>query len=155
MASMSPKVIFIILNAFIGHKLGPKPMLITALIIAIKLFIFSAIMTQVNTDEWQVEFLGITLCSVFMINSMVAINQGGLSGLAGKFPPKYMGAVVQGQGLGGIFACAINIIILSLGTGNVDAAFYDFLLSFIFLTLALISFVILTRSDFYDVSFQS
>ena len=83
---------------------------------------------------------------------MVAINQGGLSGLAGKFPASYMGAVVQGQGLGGIFASAINIIILSLGTSHVDAAFYDFLASFIFLTLALIAFITLTKSEFYEVS---
>ena len=149
MASMAPKLIFIFLNAFFGHKISHKPMLITSMVIAILLFVFSDIMTQVNTDEWQVEFLGITLCSVFIINAMVAINQGGLSGLAGMFPSEYMGAVVQGQGLGGIFACASNIIILSLGTDHVGAAFYDFLLSLLFLTLALIAFVILTKSDFY------
>ena len=153
MASMAPKVIFIFLNAFIGHKLSPKLMLITALVIAILLFVFSSVMTQVDTDDWQVEFLGITLCSVFCINAMVAINQGGLSGLAGKFPPTYTGAVMQGQGLGGIFASAINISILSLGTSHVDAAFYDFLASFVFLTLALIAFIALTKSEFYEVRF--
>ena len=36
--------------------------------------------------------------------------QGGLSGLAGKFPPSYMGAVVQGQALGGIFAAGSNVV---------------------------------------------
>ena len=122
MASMAPKLIFIFLNAFFGHKISHKPMLITSMVIAILLFVFSDIMTQVSTDEWQVEFLSITLCSVFIINAMVAINQGGLSGLAGMFPSEYMGAVVQGQGLGGIFACASNIIILSLGTDHVGAA---------------------------------
>ena len=54
MASMAPKVIFIFLNAFIGHKLSPKLMLITALVIAILLFVFSSVMTQVDTDEWQI-----------------------------------------------------------------------------------------------------
>lgn len=38
--------------------------------------------------------------------------QGGLSGLAGKFPPSYMGAVVQGQALGGIFAAGSNVVSL-------------------------------------------
>lgn len=76
--------------------------------------------------------------------------QGGLSGLAGKFPPNYMGAVVQGQALGGIFAAASNVIILSFGANDVDAAFYDFLIAVIFLVSALIAFIVLTRSEFYQ-----
>ena len=70
--------------------------------------------------------------------------------MAGKFPPNYMGAVVQGQALGGIFAAASNVIILSFGADDVAAAFYDFLIAVIFLVSALIAFIFLTRSEFYQ-----
>ena len=67
-------------------------------------------MTKVDTDTWQIGFMGVTLFTVVIINIAVAIFQGGLSGLAGKFPPSYMGAVVQGQALGGIFAAGSNVV---------------------------------------------
>ena len=63
-----------------------------------------------------------------------------MSGLAGKFPPAYMGAVVQGQALGGIFAAASNVIMLSSGS-SVNAAFADFLVAVVFMVAALIAFV--------------
>ena len=167
---MIPNVIFLFLNAFIGHKFRSQPRLLAALVIIILLFTFSDVMTQVNTDTWQYEFLVVTLFTVVVINIMVAIFQvsfpisylagfkylfkrlfqGGLSGLAGKFPPSYMGAVVQGQALGGIFAAATNVIMIACGASAVSAAFPDFLIAVIFLISALVAFVILTRTEFYQ-----
>lgn len=149
-ASMIPNVLFLFLNAFIGHKFRSQPRLLTALILIIVLFIFSDVMTKVNTDDWQYEFLAVTLFTVVLINIMVAIFQGGLSGLAGKFPPSYMGAVVQGQALGGIFAAATNVIVIACGAKPVPAAFADFLIAVIFLMTALVAFIILTKTDFYQ-----
>ena len=71
--------------------------------------------------------------------------------MAGKFPPSYTGAVVQGQGLGGIFATATNVIILFFGISNIDAAFYNFIIAVIFLTIALLAYIATTRSKFYQV----
>ena len=61
-----------------------------------------------------------------------------------------MGAVVQGQALGGIFAAASNVAMLALGQGAVTAAFADFLIAVIFLVTALIAFIILTKTEFYQ-----
>merc|ERR1711862_1006698 len=94
-SSMIPNVLFLFINAFLGHKFRSQPRLLTALILIILLFIFSDIMTKVNSDDWQIEFMAVTLFTVVLINIMVAVFQGGLSGLAGKFPPSYMGAVVR------------------------------------------------------------
>ena len=100
-------------------------------------------MNQINTDAWQFEFFVTTIIAVIIVNSTMAINQvfnhlngilrqnysiylqGGLFGLAGKFPFSYTGAVVQGQGLAGIFVTATNVIILTFGINKVDAAFYN------------------------------
>merc|ERR1711993_123931 len=111
---MIPNVLFLKLNAIYGHRFRSQPRLLAALVI---LFIFSDVMTKVDTDDWQTEFMGLTLFTVVINNVMVAIFQGGLSGLAGKFPPIYMGAVVQGQALGGIFAAASNVAMLAVGEG--------------------------------------
>ena len=62
-----------------------------------------------------------------------------------------MGAVVQGQAVGGIFAAASNVIMLALGADDVDAAFWDFLIAIIFLATALVAFIVLTKSEFYQV----
>ena len=64
--------------------------------------------------------------------------------LAGKLPFSYTGAVMQGQGLGGIFATATNVIILTFGINKVDAAFYNFFSAVVFL----IAFVGMTQSKF-------
>ena len=74
-ASMIPNVTFLLLNAFIGHKIRAFPRLMTALVIIILTFIFSTVMTKVDTDGWQYTFLGVTLASVVVINIMVAIFQ--------------------------------------------------------------------------------
>jgi len=56
-----------------------------------------------------------------------AIFQGGVFGLAGKFPAEYINAMVSGQALGGIFASLSNIISIALGASAVQSAFLYFL----------------------------
>ena len=74
-ASMYPKVAFLIFNAIIGHKLNSNALILTSYIISIGLFIFCDVMTQINTDAWQFEFFVTTMTSVVILNSMMAINQ--------------------------------------------------------------------------------
>ena len=45
------------------------------MISVIVLFIFSDVMTKFNTDEWQYQFLGITLFTVVLNGTMTAIFQ--------------------------------------------------------------------------------
>jgi len=40
-------------------------------------------------------------------------------GTIGKFPAEYMGALVQGQALGGIIAVGVNILMLAFGMDDV------------------------------------
>ena len=61
-----------------------------------------------------------------------------------------MGAVVQGQALGGIFAATSNVVMLACGADDVSAAFYNFLIAVIFLISALVAFIVLTRTEFFQ-----
>ena len=70
-------------------------------------------------------------------------------GVAGKFPPKYIGFVFSGQAIGGIFASVTNVVVMLLGASQVNAAFYCFLIAVIFLAFSLAFFVILSRTEFF------
>jgi equilibrative nucleoside transporter 1/2/3 len=148
-ASMVPNVTFLILNGVFGHRFKTQPRLLASLILVIILFIFTSVMVQIDTDAWQSYFLYLTLASVVIININSAIFQGGILGVAGKFPPAYMGAVFSGQALGGIFASGTNVVVLALGATPTQAAFFCFVLSVIFLGTALVAYMVATRSDFY------
>ena len=74
-SSMVPNVLFLFINAFFGHKFKYEPRLLFAMISVTILFIFSDVMTKVNTDDWQYQFLGITLFTVVLNGTMTAIFQ--------------------------------------------------------------------------------
>ena len=99
----------------------------------------------VDTDTWQHEFLIVTLVSVVFININAAIFQGGILGVAGKFPPAYMGAVFSGQAVGGIFASGCNVVFLALGASASQSGFFCFLTSVLFLLTALVAYGVATR----------
>merc|ERR1719228_3071565 len=92
----------------------------------------------------------ITLVSVVVININAAIFQGGILGVAGKFPPAYMGAVFSGQAVGGIFASGTNVVVLALGATATQSVFFCFVLSVVFLVTALMAYAVATRTDFYQ-----
>ena len=144
-ASMVPNVTFLILNAFFGHRLKTQPRLVISLIFVILMFTFTSVMVQVDTDTWQHTFLIVTLISVVFININAAIFQGGILGVAGKFPPAYMGAVFSGQAVGGIFASGCNVVFLALGASASQSGFFCFLTSVVFLLTALVAYGVATR----------
>merc|ERR1719391_51011 len=148
-ASMVPNVTFLILNGIFGHRFKTQPRLLASLVLVILLFIFTSVMVQVDTDSWQSAFMYLTLGSVVLININAAIFQGGILGVAGRFPPAYMGAVFSGQAVGGIFASGTNVVVLALGATPVQSAFFCFVLSVVFLVTALIAYAVCTRTEFY------
>ena len=97
MAICIPNVIFLQLNTMFGHKIKAKPRVLSVLAINILLFIFLLTMTKINTDNWQHEFMIVTLSTVTILSVMEAVLEGAVYGVVGRFPPEYIGAVVQGK----------------------------------------------------------
>ena len=97
MAICIPNVIFLQLNTMFGHKIKAKPRVLSVLAINILLFIFLLTMTKINTDNWQYEFMIVTLSTVTILSVMEAVLEGAVYGVVGRFPPEYIGAVVQGK----------------------------------------------------------
>merc|ERR1719219_3250131 len=107
-------------------------------------------MTKVETDSWQNGFWIFTIVTIVIVNINSAIFQGGLLGLAGKFPPQYMGIVFGGQAIGGIFASVSNVVVILMGVQPANAAFFCFLIAVVFLASALLCFIVATRSEFFQ-----
>ena len=81
------------------------------------------------------------------MNSVVgSVFQGGICGLAGKFPSQYISAVISGQALGGIFASVANIVSIALGASPIQSAFLYFLAADVTLIVALALYLVLSSS---------
>jgi equilibrative nucleoside transporter 1/2/3 len=74
------------------------------------------------------------------------VLQGGLLGIVGCFPHRYITAVVGGQALGGVFAALANIISLVIGASPASSALAYFLIADIELALALAAYLALSSS---------
>lgn len=75
-----------------------------------------------------------------------AVFQGGLFGVAGMFPEKYMTAVVAGQALGGVFASGARIVSLSVGAQDANAAFIYFMIAVIVMILTLLAYLYMSKT---------
>jgi hypothetical protein len=88
---------------------------------------------------------------VFKYHYFVSSATGGLLGVAGRFPPMYMGGVFAGQALGGIFASVTNVVMFALGADPVWGAFFCFLVAVLFLFSALVAYLAVAKTEFYQV----
>ena len=86
-------------------------------------------LAKTNSDLWQNTFLYVVLTLVVLINMFAAIFQGGVFGVAGKFPPKYMGSAMAGQAFGGVFPAIVDIIIVAMNIEEQNIGFACFLIA--------------------------
>ena len=118
-ASNIPNATFVILNVIYGQRFRLNVRIMGSLTVMATLFIGVLIMTRIDSDPWQEWFLASTLLIVVFLNICTAVFQGGLVGVAGKFPAKYMGGMMAGQALGGIFPALVNIAVIALKVSSV------------------------------------
>ncbi|XP_042233130.1 equilibrative nucleoside transporter 1-like isoform X2 [Homarus americanus] len=147
--SQIPNFFFLFINALFSHKIPQRLRLLVSLTLMIIFFSLTTMLTQINTDEWQVGFFILTIIIIILINGSGAIFQGGLFGVAGMFPEKYMTAVVSGQALGGVFASGARIISLSVGAKDETAAFIYFMIAVGVMILTLAAYLYMSKTEFY------
>ncbi|KAK2707873.1 equilibrative nucleoside transporter 1-like [Artemia franciscana] len=144
-----PSMIVLFVHGFYGYKVPGKIRIIGGITSVIIIFIVTTALVKINTDPWQDKFFIVTLISVALMNGLGAIFQGGLIGLVGKFPPRYMGAVLGGQGLAGLFAASADIVSIALEADPTQSAFLYFLVADITLVAALISYISISQTTFF------
>ena len=148
-ASNIPNALFVILNALYGQRFALRRRITLSLSGVIVLFIGVTALAQTNSDQWQTTFLIVILTLVVLVNVHTAVYQGAVFGVAGKFPPQFMGAAMAGQAVGGIFPAVVDIVITSLNVQEKDIGFWCFLIATGVLMVSLLLFLYSSRTAFF------
>lgn len=147
-AAMVPNVLMFLLNTLFKHKVPLQVRMITSVCIMTLCFVLTTVLVVIDTKKWTTDFFYITIGTIILINMSSAIYQGGLFGVCGMMPPKYTGAVMTGQGVGGTFAALASIFSLLGGKDAVSSGFGYFMSAAVVLTLCLITYMMLNRLKF-------
>jgi len=148
---------------FISVKFGPKLSFGGRIIFGflIDLLILCAVPVLVPNFSRELSFR-LLLVLVFVTGGAGAILSGGVMGLAAIFPPKYIGAVMSGNGVAGIISILIRIITkVSLkGTPRDNALSADiyFGLAGLTMLICIVAYIALTRvpySKYYITNFEN
>ncbi|TRY69151.1 hypothetical protein TCAL_02182 [Tigriopus californicus] len=148
-ASNIPNAMFVILNALVGQNFQLKYRIFVSLGLVIGFFGIVLVFSETNSDDWQKEFMVLILILVVLINCCSAIFQGGVFGVAGKFPPKYMGSIMAGQAMGGVFPALVDIVVISANVQAKDTGFACFLIATLCLIASFVSFAWVRRTKFF------
>ena len=149
-ASNIPNAIFVIMNAIYGSQFSSRKRINLSNLFIILLFMIITGLAATNSDLWQEIFLYLILTLVVVISACASVFTGSVFGLAGKFPPKYMGGAMLGQAVGGIFPAVAVIIILALNIEEQEVGFACFLIATSFLVLGMVAFNYANRSKFFQ-----
>uniref|UniRef100_A0A8C8C9X0 Uncharacterized protein n=1 Tax=Oncorhynchus tshawytscha TaxID=74940 RepID=A0A8C8C9X0_ONCTS len=142
-----PVLIFTCLNSVLHHRIPQKFRIMGSLAVILVLFLITAI--AVKIDMAAGPFFTLTMIKIVIINSFGAILQGSLFGMAGLLPAKYTTPIMSGQGLAGTFAAFSMICAIASGSALNDVAFGYFLTACVVIILAIMSYAILPKLEFY------
>jgi len=146
---MIPTVTVPFINAAVGHRFKTTPRLIVSLVVLTALLSFHLAMASIDTDGWQRIFLFVTLFTVFLFGTFIAVFISGFTGIAGCFPRDYMIALLRGQSLCAVFSAMANIVLLTVNTDDLSVAFYCFSLTILLHLAAFFALAGVTKTAFY------
>ena len=150
LVSMGANFLCHLINILVGHRFSTRPRILASLSLNILLFAVSTVFTRINTDSWQLGFYGLTLSFALLFNINDSVFQGAFTTIIARFPSRFMGAMMQGQGLGGILSSGLSVILLLLGSGDtVEVATWYFVFATIFLLVSLLFYVTVNYNSFY------
>ncbi|XP_060781366.1 equilibrative nucleoside transporter 1a [Neoarius graeffei] len=147
LCAMVPLLIFTCLNSFIHQRIPQKLRISGSLSVILVVFLITAVLVKV--DMAPLSFFTFTMIKIICINSFGAILQGSLFGLAGMLPASYTAPIMSGQGFAGTFAAFSMICALASGSALQDSAFGYFITACVVIVLAILSYVVLPKMEFF------
>ncbi|XP_005804225.1 equilibrative nucleoside transporter 1 [Xiphophorus maculatus] len=153
LCAMVPLLIFTCLNSFIHQRIPQKLRISGSLAVIFLVFMVTAIMVKVDIEP--VPFFTLTMIKIVCINSFGAVLQGSLFGLAGILPASYTTPIMSGQGLAGTFAAFSMICALASGSELHDSAFGYFITACVVILLAITSYFMLPKMEFFQYYMES
>uniref|UniRef100_A0A8C7D2F4 Solute carrier family 29 member 1 (Augustine blood group) n=1 Tax=Oncorhynchus kisutch TaxID=8019 RepID=A0A8C7D2F4_ONCKI len=148
LCAMVPLLAFTCLNSVLHQRIPQKFRIMGSLAVILVVFLLTAILVKIEMAP--LPFFTLTMIKIVIINSFGAILQGSLFGMAGQLPTKYTTPIMSGQGLAGTFAAFSMICAISSGSEINDAAFGYFITACVVILLAIISYVVLPKLEFYQ-----
>uniref|UniRef100_A0A3B5M0L5 Uncharacterized protein n=1 Tax=Xiphophorus couchianus TaxID=32473 RepID=A0A3B5M0L5_9TELE len=153
LCAMVPLLIFTCLNSFIHQRIPQKLRISGSLAAIFLVFMVTAILVKVDIEP--VPFFTLTMIKIVCINSFGAVLQGSLFGLAGILPASYTTPIMSGQGLAGTFAAFSMICALASGSELQDSAFGYFVTACVVILLAITSYFMLPKMEFFQYYMES
>ncbi|XP_053160488.1 equilibrative nucleoside transporter 1 isoform X2 [Hemicordylus capensis] len=147
LCAMLPLLVFTCLNSFIHQRIPQQVRILCSLVAIFLVFMVTAILVKVPMEP--LPFFIVTMVKIVFINSFGAILQGSLFGLAGLLPASYIAPIMSGQGLAGTFAALAMICAIASGSELETSAFGYFITACAVILLAIGSYVVLPRLDFF------
>ncbi|XP_053369644.1 equilibrative nucleoside transporter 1 [Clarias gariepinus] len=147
LCAMIPLLIFTCLNSILYQRIPQNIRILGSLVSILVVLCVTAIMVKLSVNP--IPFFAITMIKIVIINAFGAILQGSLFGMAGVFPDGYTTPIMSGQGLSGTFAALAMICTIASGSDLMDCAFGYFITACIVISLAILSYIILPKLEFY------
>ncbi|KAJ1147888.1 hypothetical protein NDU88_000729 [Pleurodeles waltl] len=147
LCAMLPLLIFTCLTSFLHQRVPQKIRMLGSLLGILVLFMLTTLFVKLSFAP--LTFFTLTMVKIIFINSFGAILQGSLFGMAGLLPVSYTTPIMSGQGLAGTFAAFSMICAISSGSSLEDSAFGYFIVACVVIILAIVSYIILPRMDFF------
>lgn len=154
-AQSVPTVICMILAMVFAYKIRVKIRILSSLYVLAACFVVSTCFIKINTDKWQAGFFAFTMTTLAVMNGILALFQVSSLALLSKFPPIYMKTFLIGQGVGGIFCSALQVVALIVGTSSEASALIYFLVGTLLTAVTLILYHVVHHQDFYNVIIES
>ncbi|XP_036401048.1 equilibrative nucleoside transporter 1-like [Megalops cyprinoides] len=148
LCAMVPLLAFTCLNSFLHQRIPQKVRIMGSLIVILVVFLLTAVMVRVEVPP--LTFFIITMIKIVCINSFGAVLQGSLFGMAGLLPESYTTPIMSGQGLAGTFAAFSMICALASGSELQDSAFGYFITACAVILMAIFSYMLLPRREFFQ-----
>ncbi|XP_075781156.1 equilibrative nucleoside transporter 1 [Pelodiscus sinensis] len=147
LCAMLPLLVFTCLNSFLHQRIPQKVRIMGSLVAILLVFMMTAALVKLFLPP--LPFFIVTMVKIIFINSFGAILQGSLFGLAGLLPVSYTTPIMSGQGLAGTFAALAMICAIASGSELHDSAFGYFITACVVILLAIGSYILLPRMEFF------
>ncbi|KAF7284855.1 hypothetical protein GWI33_021498 [Rhynchophorus ferrugineus] len=136
-------------NVLYGHRYRIVSRITAALIVITVLFYVLTSFIRIDTDNFQTVFFAITLTCSGLMTGATAINILTSAILYPRFPHSYMKICLIGEGVSSVLGDLLNIASLSIFESLPNATLIYFVSGSILITVTLILFVIISRSQFF------
>lgn len=148
LCAMLPLLLCTCLTSFLHSLIPQRLRVIGSLVVIMSVFIVTVILVKVPMEP--LPFFTITMVKIVIINSFGAVLQGSLFGMAGLLPASYTTPIMSGQGLSGTFAAFAMICAIASGSELNDAAFGYFITACGVILLAILSYIMLPKLEFFQ-----